>query len=314
MAPAPIQWHTPAKRAPNAPEVPHWKWERYRELLKQLYMGENKTLDQVMDHMSTQFGFSPSCVHNGPLAVLAMTCPAAMYENLLTAPFSKRQYTLQFKHWHYYKKSSRRRPLPTDSDPPTPLSIPDIPSEKPTHGIKPRDINPSPSPVISEREAQPDTHAPIAGQPFSEVHLFIMEPPAQPPLSAGTTLSTVNEYQYKAPPQGIELMMEDEIHSDELSEGPAPLSLCVVPDDPKSRLLFAIDEEDLPNPSLTRTSRTSTDDSSSLDCVNLSSFGSGSNEVHALMNVEDFGYAATSYHSQVGIEFRNHGWAANFIF
>ena len=314
MVPAPIRWHTTAKRAPNAPEVPHWKWERYRELLKQLYMGENKTLDQVMDHMSTQFGFSPSCVHNGPLVVLTTTCPATMYEDFLTAPFSKRQYTLQFNHWHYYKKSSRRRPLPTESDPLTPLSIPDIPSEKPIHGIKPRDINPSPSPVISKREAQPDIHAPIAGQPFSEVHPFIMESPAQPPLSVGTTLSTVNKHQYKVPPQGIERMIEDEIHSDELSEGPARLNLCVVPDDPKSRLLFAIDEEDLPNPSLTRASRTSTDDLISLDYVNLSSFGSGSNEVHALMNVEDFGYAATSYHSQVGIEFRNHGWAANFIF
>lgn len=175
-------WHTTAKRAPNAPEVPHWKWERYRELLKQLYMEENKTLDEVMDHMSTQFGFSPSCVHNGPLAVLTTTCPAAMYEGLLTAPFSKRQYTLQFKHWHYCERSSRRRPLHTDSDPPAPLSIPDIPSERPTHGIKPRDINHSPSPVISEREAQPDTHAPIAGQPFPEVRPFIVASGAAAPV------------------------------------------------------------------------------------------------------------------------------------
>lgn len=60
-------------------------------------------------------------------------------------------------------------------------------------------------------------------------------------------------------------MIEDEIHSDELSEGPTPLNLRVVPDDPKSRLLFVIDKEDLPIPSLTRASRTSTDDLSSLD-------------------------------------------------
>jgi hypothetical protein len=298
MVSPPIQWHTTAKRAPNAPGVPHWKWERYRELLKQLYIEENKTLDEVMDHLSTQFGFSPSCVHNKPLAVLTTTYPTALYEGLLTAPFSKRQYTLQFKHWRYYKKSSRRRPLPTDSDSPAPLSISDIPSERPAHGIKPRDINHSPSPVISEREAQPDTHAPTAGQPFSGVRPFIVEPPAQPPLSAGTTLSTVNEYQYKASPQGIERMTEDEMHSDELSEGPTPLDLRVVPDDPKSRLFFVISEEDLPTPSLTRASRTSTDDSSSLDCANLSSFGSGSNEVHVLMD-----YAATSYHPQVGTEF-----------
>ena len=140
-----------------------------------------------------------------------------------------------------------------------------------------------------------------------------MEPPAQPHLSASTTLSTVNEYQYKALPQGIERIIEDEMHSEELSEGPAPRNLRVVSDDPKSRLLFVIDEEDLPTPSLTRASRTSTDDSSSLDCANLSSFGSGSNEVQVLMNVDDFGYAATFYHSQVGTEFRNHGWAAHFI-
>lgn len=139
-------------------------------------------------------------------------------------------------------------------------------------------------------------------------------PPAQPPLSAGTTLSTVNKYQYKASPQGIERMIEDEMHSDELSEGPTPLNLRVVPDDPKSRLLFVIDKGDLPTPSLTRASRTSTDDLSSLDCANLSSFGSGSNEVHVLMDLDDFGYAATSYHSQVGTEFRNHGWAVHFIF
>jgi hypothetical protein len=260
--------------------------------------------------MSTQFGFSPSFVHNGHLAVLTTTCPAAMYEGLLTVPFSKRQYTLQFKHWRYYKKSSRRRPLHTDSDPPAPLSIPDITSERPTHGIKPRDINHSPSPVISEREAQPNTHAPIAEQPLSEVRPFIVEPSAQPPLPAGTTLSTVNKYQYKASPRGIERMTEDEIYSDELSEGPAPLSLRVALDNPKSRLLFVIDGEDLPTPSLTSASRISIDDSSSLDSANLSSFGSGSNEVHVLMDVDDFGYAATSYHSQVGTEFRNHGWAA----
>jgi hypothetical protein len=313
MASPPIQWHTTAKRAPNAPEVPHWKWERYRELLKQLYMEENKTLDEVMDHMSTQFGFSPSCVHNGPLAVLTNDLTSChVMRGLLTAPFSKRQYTLQFKHWRYYKKSSRRRrPLHTDSDPPAPLSIPDIPSERPTRCIKPRDISHSPSPVISEREAQPDIHVPIAGQPFSEGCSFIVEPPAQPHLLAGTTLSTVNEYQYKASPQGIECMIEDEMHSDELSEGPAPPNLCVVSDDPKSRLLFVIDEEDLPTPSLTRAGRNSTDDSSSLDCTNLSSLGSGSNEVHVLMDVDDFGYAATSYYSQVGNEFRNLGWSAH---
>jgi hypothetical protein len=64
MTSPPIQWHTTAKRATNAPEVLPTEWERYRKLLRQLYVEENKTLDQVMRHMSTQFGFSPSYVHN----------------------------------------------------------------------------------------------------------------------------------------------------------------------------------------------------------------------------------------------------------
>jgi hypothetical protein len=87
MASPPIRWHTTAKRAPNAPEVPRWEWEGHRELLKQLYVEENKTLDEVMDHMSTRFGFSPSCVHNGLLAVLTTTCPAVMHEGLANGSF-----------------------------------------------------------------------------------------------------------------------------------------------------------------------------------------------------------------------------------
>jgi hypothetical protein len=62
-----IQWHPPARRAPNAPGVSPTEWERYRELLKELYINQNKSLNEVMDHMSTNFDFSPSCVHNKPL-------------------------------------------------------------------------------------------------------------------------------------------------------------------------------------------------------------------------------------------------------
>jgi hypothetical protein len=200
-----------------------------------------------------------------------MTYPAVKYQSSLTAPFRKRQYTLQFKHWGCFKNSSRHRPHHTHSDTPAPLSIPNIPSGRPTHGIEPRDVDHLPSAVISEREARPDIRAPIAGQSFSDVHLFIVESPAQPHLWAGTTLPTVTEYQDKVSPQGTARTIGDEMHPDELSEGLAPLNLRVVPDDPNPRLLFVIDEEDLPTPSLTRASRPSTDDSSSLDSANLSS-------------------------------------------
>jgi hypothetical protein len=106
-------------------------------------------------------------------------------------------------------------------------------------------------------------------------------------MSAGKTLSTITEYQDKVSAQVTAVTLEDEMHPDELSEGLAPLNLRVVPDDSKPRLLFVIDEEDLPTPSLTRASRPSTDDSSSLDSANPSPFGSGSNEVHVLMDVDD---------------------------
>ena len=64
MASPSIQWHPTARRAPNAPGVSPTEWERYRELLNELYINQNKPLKEVMDHMSTNFDFSPSCVHN----------------------------------------------------------------------------------------------------------------------------------------------------------------------------------------------------------------------------------------------------------
>jgi Clr5 domain len=285
MTSPPIQWHTTAKRATNAPEVLPTEWEQYRELLRQLYIEENRTLGQVMRYMSTQFGFSPSYVHNKTRRCVDDDLPSCQVSRLTGS--RKRQYTLQFKHWRYFKNSSRHRLHRIHSDSAAPLSIPDIPSGRPTHGVGPRDIDHLPSAVISEREARPDIHLPIAGQSFPEIHPFIVESPTQPHLSAGTTLSTVTEYQDKVSAQGTAITIEDEIHPNKLSESLASLNLRVAPDDPKTRLLFVIDEEDLPTPSLSRTSRPSTDDSSGLDSTSLSSFGSGSNEVHLLMDVDD---------------------------
>jgi len=76
MASPSIQWHVTATRAPNAPGVPPTEWERYRELLKELYINQNKPLEEVMHHMSTNFSFSPSCVHNGPLGYADNDLPA----------------------------------------------------------------------------------------------------------------------------------------------------------------------------------------------------------------------------------------------
>jgi hypothetical protein len=76
MASSSIQWYPTARRAPNAPGVPLTEWERHRELLKEFYIDQNKTLEEVMHHMSTNFGFSPSCVHNGPLGSADNDLPA----------------------------------------------------------------------------------------------------------------------------------------------------------------------------------------------------------------------------------------------
>jgi Clr5 domain len=66
MASPSIQWHPTARRAPNAPGVSPTEWEGHHALLKELYINQNKPLKEVMDHMSTNFGFSPSCVHYRP--------------------------------------------------------------------------------------------------------------------------------------------------------------------------------------------------------------------------------------------------------
>ena len=76
MASPSIQWHPTARRAPNAPGVSPTEWEKYRELLKEFYINQNKPLKEVMDYMSTNFGFSPSCVHNVPLGFADNDLPA----------------------------------------------------------------------------------------------------------------------------------------------------------------------------------------------------------------------------------------------
>jgi hypothetical protein len=89
MTSPPIQWHTTTKRATNAPEVLPTEWERYRELLRQLYIEENKTLGQVMHHMSTQFGFSPSYVHNKTRRCVDNDLPGCQVSKLTDGSFQK---------------------------------------------------------------------------------------------------------------------------------------------------------------------------------------------------------------------------------
>jgi hypothetical protein len=49
-----------AARASNAPAVSPAEWEMHRELIKRLYLEQNKTLDYVMDYMKQQHDFCPS--------------------------------------------------------------------------------------------------------------------------------------------------------------------------------------------------------------------------------------------------------------
>lgn len=78
MASSLVWSHTKAVRACNAPEIPPAEWEKHRELLKELYIAQNKTLTEVKDHMRTRFGFSPSYVPALVLPALTMAYPATM--------------------------------------------------------------------------------------------------------------------------------------------------------------------------------------------------------------------------------------------
>jgi len=106
-------------------------------------------------------------------------------------------------------------------------------------------------------------------------------------LAVGSTIPTVDKYQEKESTQGIEGGIDDEMLPDELFDDLALANLRAVPDEPTSRLLFVIDEEDQPCPPLTRTSRPSTDDSDSLGSTSLSSFGNGGDDIHVQMDVDD---------------------------
>jgi hypothetical protein len=106
-------------------------------------------------------------------------------------------------------------------------------------------------------------------------------------LSAGSTFPTVDEDQEKVSRQGTERAIDDEMLPDKLVDDLALVNLREVPDEPTSRLLFVIHEEDQPTPPLTRTSQPSTDDSDSVDSASLSSFGNGGDDVHVLMDVDD---------------------------
>jgi hypothetical protein len=165
--------------------------------------------------------------------------------------------------------------------------MPDILSEKRTHDIEQEDINQSPSRTISEGGRRSDTHATTTEQYALETRMIEMESLASRRLSAGSIFTTVDEYQEKVSLQGTERAIDDKVLPDELFDDLALVNPRAVPDEPTSRLLFVIDEEDDPTPPLTRTSRPSTADSDSVDSASLSSFGNGDDDVHVLMDVDD---------------------------
>lgn len=78
--------HTKTVRACNAPEIPPAEWEKHRELLKELYITQNKTLTEVKDHMRTRFGFSPSYVPAPVLPALTMACPGKLTDQSFQYP------------------------------------------------------------------------------------------------------------------------------------------------------------------------------------------------------------------------------------
>src|SRR5208282_2890973 len=104
MASSLVWSHTKTVRACNAPEIPPAEWEKHRELLKELYITQNKTLTEVKDCMRTRFGFSPSYVPAPVLPVLKIAIPAN-HERLLTNLSSTRQYTRKFDQWQYFKNA-----------------------------------------------------------------------------------------------------------------------------------------------------------------------------------------------------------------
>jgi hypothetical protein len=69
-----IRWHTGAARASNAPEVLPAEWEEHRELLRKLYLGSNKTLNDVMEYMKEYYNFAPSCVQAIPSRTAIKVC------------------------------------------------------------------------------------------------------------------------------------------------------------------------------------------------------------------------------------------------
>lgn len=140
--------------------------------------------------------------------------------------------------------------------------MPDILSEKRTRDIEQEDIDQSRSRTTSDSGRRSDTHAPTTEQYASEARMNMVESLASRWLS---------EYQKKVSLQGTERVIDDKMF----------------PDEPTSRLLCVIDEEDHPTPPLTRTSRPSTGDSDSVEGASLSSFGNGDDDVHVLMDVDD---------------------------
>src|SRR5436853_2743886 len=134
MSSPPMLWPA-AGRAPNAPAVSPAEWATHRELIKRLYLEQNKKLDHVMDYMKQQHGFCPSYVEG-----VAFTPLPVSLEIYLPLDDSKRQYTLQLGHWNYFKKQSRRRRQHIDNDGASQVSEPSLCVPSQSHSSE-RDIH-----------------------------------------------------------------------------------------------------------------------------------------------------------------------------
>src|SRR2546423_5705792 len=233
------------------------------------------------------------------------------HEWLLTTPLRKRQYTLQFHHWEYFKKSSRRRPQhtythrPDFQDRPAPtLPAPEPLSEEPESDIVQGDSESVHTPWLHENEAQSTEHTPIPQGSVTKGRVTIAESLALLHQPIGSTPPVVGEYRNKLSHCRTNAGFNLEVLPEMLFDGTSTLSPSMPQDTPVYNLLTTIAEESQP-PSLSGTGRLPAVSANSTDTLSLSSSESGDNGLHVLMDVDPFVYAAVTGHRQLGFETRH---------
>lgn len=294
--PPTIKWHTEiaTARAPNAPEVPPAEWQKYRELLRELYLEDKKTLGEVMNHMRTHHGFSPSYVYEAVFPPSMRSAGHSRGQISLILLFSKRQYTLQLRHWGYFKRNGRHRPQRPGEDGPAPHAIPhlafstfDTPSEHPEGEIVQEYTGEARSDCVAESQSQSATHVRVVDHHEKDTGLPMEDFPAHWSLSASITLPAVDVDIIDGTQEKTESPTGNAMLLEEVLDDLGPFSLRTAQGPVTSGLLSVIDEEDIATPSLSMASRVSTDGSTSIETANSPSAGNGVDDVHVLMTIDD---------------------------